>query len=307
MDRDLRWVVDAAGSTLAQVMQRMGASDAAVEEGRVFVDRQRAGGADLARVLTPGQAVSVYRQRAAAGVVVLEQYEGLIAVCKPTGISTQPDQRGSRHCVLGELAAQLDVAPESLHALHRLDRDVSGVLLVARDEAARARALAAREAGEFKRRYLALAERVPQPASGQWDTAIGRGKRPGLRRAHGPQAQSALTRYETIARVADDAQPCFLRVEPQSGRTHQIRVHAAHAGVPLLGDADYGGSRRVTLPSGAVREIGRIALHAALIEVRLGSRWWRVQADLPHELQRLWSDLSGVPAVWQPAFEQPWL
>jgi hypothetical protein len=56
-----------------------------------------------------------------------------------------------------------------------------------------------------------------------------------------------------------------------------------------------------------VREIGRIALHAALIEVRLGSHWWRVQADLPHELQQLWSDLSGVPAVWQPAFEQPWL
>lgn len=307
MDRDLRWVVDAAGSTLAQVMQRMGAADAALAEGRVFVDRQRANSTDADRVLSVGEAVTVYRERAAAGVRVLQEHEGLIAVLKPAGISTQPDQRGSRHCVLGELAAQLDIASESLHALHRLDRGVSGVLLVARDEAARVRALAAREAGEFKRRYLALAARVPQPASGLWDADIGRGKRPGLRRVGGPQAQSAQTRYEAFARAEDATGVCLLRVEPQTGRTHQIRVHAAHAGSALVGDADYGGPRRVTLPGGAVREIGRIALHAALVEVRLGAQWWRVQADLPQELQQLWSDLSGAPGAWQSAFEQPWL
>ena len=97
-----------------------------------------------------------------------------------------------------------------------------------------------------------------------WDAPIGAGKDPRHRAAFGPDAKASQTRWTVIARAG-----CFamLAVEPQTGRTHQIRVHASHAGAPLLGDRDYGGATRVTLPDGRVVALARIALHAARVTV----------------------------------------
>jgi 23S rRNA pseudouridine955/2504/2580 synthase/23S rRNA pseudouridine1911/1915/1917 synthase len=108
----------------------------------------------------------------------------------------------------------------------------------------------------------------------------------------------AQTRYAVVASTARGE--AMLALAPLTGRTHQLRVHAAHAGAPLLGDRAYGGPARVTLPTGRVLEPGRIALHAALVVVPRGGGAPLVAASpIPVELTSLWSALGGDPAAWE--------
>ncbi|MGH7434457.1 MAG: RluA family pseudouridine synthase, partial [Polyangiaceae bacterium] len=87
-----------------------------------------------------------------------------------------------------------------------------------------------------------------------------------------------------------------------TGRTHQIRVHAANAGSPLIGDRAYGGPSRVTLAGGRVLEPRRIALHAARVTVPDSSGAARTAtAPVPDDLRALWTDLGGAPGDWQEA------
>jgi len=80
-------------------------------------------------------------------------------------------------------------------------------------------------------------------------------------------------------------------------------LHAAHAGVPLLGDATYGGPARLVVRGGAVRSLERVALHAAWVELELGGERLRVVAGEPADLRALWGELSGAPEAWADALE----
>jgi 23S rRNA-/tRNA-specific pseudouridylate synthase len=91
-----------------------------------------------------------------------------------------------------------------------------------------------------------------------------------------------------------------LALAPVTGRTHQIRVHASNAGVPLVGDVAYGGAARLTLASGRVIAPGRVALHAARVVVPDERGEPMVfAAPVPTELVELWSSLGGEPAAWE--------
>jgi 23S rRNA pseudouridine1911/1915/1917 synthase len=106
-------------------------------------------------------------------------------------------------------------------------------------------------------------------------------------------------RYVAIAARAPRGES-LLAVSPVTGRTHQIRVHAAHARAPLLGDRAYGGPSRVTLPSGRVMQPARIALHAARVVVPAEDGTSLVVASpIPPALLELWSALGGDPAAWE--------
>jgi 23S rRNA pseudouridine955/2504/2580 synthase/23S rRNA pseudouridine1911/1915/1917 synthase len=112
----------------------------------------------------------------------------------------------------------------------------------------------------------------------------------------GAESVASVTRYDTIATQAGGT---LLAVEPQTGRTHQIRVHMAHVGAPLMGDELYGGSRAVVLPSGSVRRLGRVALHAAWVQVQASKgQPWRVEAPIPEDLRELWRVLGGEDESW---------
>src|SRR5262249_6517804 len=152
------------------------------------------------------------------------------------------------------------------------------------------------------RRYVAIAARTPERESGSWDAPIGRGKDPRHRAVNGPESVAALTHYAIVARVESGA--ALLALAPVTGRTHQLRVHAAHAGAPLLGDAIYGpGPRgRVVLPGGRVLPWTRVALHAARVRVPdAGGREMEVEAPIPPELDDLWLSLGGDAAAWNTA------
>jgi 23S rRNA pseudouridine955/2504/2580 synthase/23S rRNA pseudouridine1911/1915/1917 synthase len=121
-----------------------------------------------------------------------------------------------------------------------------------------------------------------------------------LRSVHGRDSVPARTRYAVVA-VSPEG-PALLAVAPETGRTHQIRVHAAHAGAPLVGDRVYGGPARVTLASGCVVAPRRIALHAARVVVPDSrGRPWVVVSEIPEELLALGLALGLGRAEWDGA------
>src|SRR5262249_36506487 len=96
----------------------------------------------------------------------------------------------------------------------------------------------------------------------------------------------------------------LLAVEPVTGRTHQIRVHAAHAGSPLYGDRAYGGPVRLTSREGRVTPISRIALHAPWVEVPTDSGELRVEAEIPDDLAAIWTACGGATTSFALALEK---
>jgi 23S rRNA pseudouridine955/2504/2580 synthase/23S rRNA pseudouridine1911/1915/1917 synthase len=156
----------------------------------------------------------------------------------------------------------------------------------------------ARDEHAYVRRYVAIAARAPEPREGAWDAPIGRARDPRHRAVNGREAVPARTLYATVAEAGPYA---LLALAPITGRTHQLRLHASHARAPLLGDRVYGGSPSLTLPSGRVVPLGRIALHAARVTVPTQV----IDAPIPAELRDLWLSLGGDPAAWDTAVSWP--
>src|SRR5579859_1659840 len=161
-----RWIVRAGdGRTVRDVLARAQVDADAVTDGRVFVGRRR--------VLQPGEpiregdVVEIAPPRATLpDVPVLALTEDLVAVDKPAGIATIADHAGSAGTLLSLVARKIDRAAANIHTTSRLDRDVSGVVVVALTKAAARRLAAARAQGNYQRRYLAIASRSPNPNYG---------------------------------------------------------------------------------------------------------------------------------------------
>jgi 23S rRNA pseudouridine1911/1915/1917 synthase len=179
----------------------------------------------------------------------------LVAIDKPAGIPAQATLTSDRG-TLPELAAALLGGPVTL--VHRLDRETSGVTVLARSPEATLALAEAFRAGVPEKTYLALCLRPPSPPQGRIEAAIGRDPRRAGLRTISPGGDAAATRYRTLA----IGHAALVEARPETGRTHQVRVHLAHLGAPLLGDPKYGGPRMV----GAV-SVPRVMLHAARLEL----------------------------------------
>jgi 23S rRNA-/tRNA-specific pseudouridylate synthase len=294
----MRWIVRPGdGPTVGEVLARAGADGRAVAEGRVFVGRRRVKGED--EPIAPDDVVEVAASRETSGKVqVLARTRDLVAVDKPPGVPTIPDHGGGAHALVAMTARALGLDAADLHPTSRLDRDVSGVVVFALTRAANARLADARARGAYARRYVAIAAHAPAPVRGEWKGAIGRASDPRLRTVGGRDAFDAVTRYRVCAQAAGGA--ALLAASPVTGRTHQIRVHAAHAGAALLGDRSYGGPVRLTLPSGRVLAFGRIALHAAVVTVPdEGGAPMTVTSAVPEPLRSWWQALGGAEGDWE--------
>jgi 23S rRNA pseudouridine1911/1915/1917 synthase len=284
------------------------AGSEALADGRVFVDARRV--TDAQALVPAGAVVELYARRdAVEGVAILATHGGLVFAAKPPGIATEPDHAGVDDSLTSQVERLLGAARGELHAVSRLDVGVSGVVTLARDPIARDLALGLRASGGFERRYLALSAGAPEPEHGTWSGSIGRA-RDGRRRTGGAGAKDAATRYTTVARAMQGSAPgapnaALLVLSPVTGRTHQLRVHAAAAGVPLLGDRAYGGTTRVRLPGGRVGGVPRPALHALWVELRFSAGPVRVACPVADDFARLWSDLGGDPAALERAWDAP--
>jgi 23S rRNA-/tRNA-specific pseudouridylate synthase len=299
-----RWIVRPGdGASIADVLSAMKEDPRAIGEGRVFVGRKRISRGDEAVAI--GDEISVGDARAERDVEILFERDGLVACVKPAGIPTVPDHGGSAHALVARVARAIGKKTADLRVTSRLDREVSGVVVFALDAAAQARLERARAEGAYVRRYVAIASNPSalrdRASPFVWDAPIGLGKDARHRAAHGRDAKASRTNVKVVE-CTDLA--ALLAVEPVTGRTHQIRVHAAHAGAPLLGDRDYGGPTRLTLPGGRVIGLSRIALHAARVSVPDATGAPLVAlAPIPTSLSDLWSMLGGAPASWEIAVE----
>jgi 23S rRNA-/tRNA-specific pseudouridylate synthase len=231
---------------------------------------------------------------------VLNLVDDLVAVDKPAGVPTIADHSGSANALATLTAQVLGIKPARLVPTSRLDRDVSGVVVFALTSAAAMRLVRARASGGYLRQYVAIAAHAPDPERGIWDRPIGRGPSARRRAVEGKDAVTASTMYCVYGRSMRGE--ALLACAPMTGRTHQIRVHAAHAAAALLGDRAYGGPVRLTVASGRVIELRRIALHAFRVVVP-DSRGDRLtaMAPVPPELLDLWVALGGDPASWDSA------
>jgi 23S rRNA pseudouridine1911/1915/1917 synthase len=282
-----KWTVRPGdGVTVGEILSRAGGDEHAVREGRVFVGPRRVRRAD--EPVRPGDELTIAPPRAGgdAEATILASTGDLVAADKPAGIPTIPDHAGGAHALLARVARTLGVDASALHPTSRLDSGVSGVVVFTRTKGARERLARARAEGAYRRRYVAIAARAPAVESGTWDEPV--------------KGVPARSLFAVVARAP--AGQALVAVAPQTGRTHQIRIHASAAGAPLLGDRAYGGPARLTLPTGRVLESGRIALHAARVVVPdADGRPLVISSPIPQELLSLWSALGGDPAAWEGA------
>ncbi len=171
---------------------------------------------------------------------VLFRDDALIAFDKPSGLAVQGGSKTSRH-LDGMLEALRFDASENPRLVHRLDKDTSGVLLLARD-APTARALTAQfRDHDVVKTYWALVAGVPPHGEGRIDLPLS--KTPGQggekMRPAKEGGQSAVTRYSVVDHAGQRA--AWLALHPLTGRTHQLRVHCSALGTPIVGDGKYGG------------------------------------------------------------------
>ncbi|MCY3783747.1 MAG: RluA family pseudouridine synthase [Chloroflexi bacterium] len=225
---------------------------------------------------------------------VLLETPDLVVVDKPPGVVMHPGAADEPATLAHQLVAHYPEAaaignPRRPGIVHRLDRDTSGVVLIARTAAAYHSLQHAFERREVRKRYLAGVHGRPTVATAEIDAPVGRHP---TRRTHmavtrsGRPAQTAYTVRATSASAA------LLDVRPRTGRTHQIRVHLASIGHPVLGDARYGPQ-----PPVATRQL----LHAWMLEFTdpAGDRW-RVAAAPPADMRRELREVELDPPATPP-------
>ena len=283
---------------------------ALIAEGRVAVDGRTIVEA-RARV-KPGMEVafSLPEPVAAAPVAeaiplsILHEDDGLIVIDKPAGLVVHPAAGNLTGTLVNALIAHCGDSLSGIGGVkrpgivHRLDKDTSGVLVVAKTDLAHkglSRQFAAHgKDGRLERAYAALAWGAFPSRSGVVDAPLGRSPANRTKIAVRQDGRTAVTRYEVQETFpkGDAPKASLVTCVLETGRTHQIRVHLAHIGHPLLGDATYGAGFKASgqaLPPAAREALCRQALHARTLsfEHPRSRRKMRFEAPLPEDFSSL--------------------
>jgi len=236
---------------------------------------------------------------------VLWRDDHLIALNKPPGLPTQGGSKQTRH-VDGLAEALRFGLDEKPRLVHRLDKDTSGVLLLARTRKVAGALTAAFRARETRKIYWAAVAGVPHPAMGTVKyglvKASGHGSRGEGEKMHcvhpahideTPGAKRATTDYAVLTSLAKRA--AWLALVPVTGRTHQLRAHMAEMGHPIIGDGKYGGSGQENLGDGWGAQLGgeisrKLHLHARHLRLihPVTGRALTLTAPLPEHMARTW-------------------
>ena len=231
-------------------------------------------------------------QKAQARAMVIKETPNAIVLNKPPGLATQGGSKTFSH-VDGLLDAFVEGDGPRPRLVHRLDKDTSGVLLIARTPGSAA-AFSKRFAGRSaKKVYWALVVGVPEQHVGEIDAPLAKQPGTGGEKMHVDTegGQPAKTRYRVVERAGNRA--AWLELEPLTGRTHQLRVHCAAMGHPIVGDGKYGGQEAFL--TGSVSR--KMPLHARrLIISQPGGGQLDVTAELPEHfaatMEQMGFDLS---------------
>jgi 23S rRNA pseudouridine1911/1915/1917 synthase len=229
---------------------------------------------------------------------VVHEDQHVYLVNKPAGLVVHPGAGNPDWTLQNALLAR-DPALAALPRagiVHRLDKDTSGLLIIARTLPAHTALVRMLEEREIHREYEAICRGV-MTAGGTIDAPIDRHPTDRVRMAIRQGGRASVTHYRVIRRFRAHT---HVRVQLETGRTHQIRVHLAHADYPIVGDRVYGG--RLALPRGcseelrlALREFPRQALHAARLQLQhpVTGKPLEAQAPLPQDMQDLIAALAA--------------
>jgi 23S rRNA pseudouridine1911/1915/1917 synthase len=266
-----------------------------IDAGRVRVDgarqpkRHRVAAGERIEV-APEPPAEPARAVADVAFEVLWEDEHLLVVDKPAGLVVHPT-RGYRGATLSEALAGRAAGggdPARAGIVHRLDKDTSGLLVVAKSDEAHRRLQEGIRARAVRREYLALVEGCPPARSGTIDAPIGRDRRVRTRRSTETDEPREARTHFTLERAFAEA--ALLRVVLDTGRTHQIRVHLLAIGHPVAGDPEYGTAGRLGLP--------RQFLHAARLafEHPFSGEPVDVESPLPPDLAAVLARLERETA-----------
>jgi len=177
---------------------------------------------------------------------VIYEDRWLLAINKARGMTAHPGDYDERvtvvHAVLARGHSLSDLSGESRPGIvHRLDKNTSGIMLIAKDNTTHRRLQESFKARQVEKVYLALVNGVPHPPEGRVELPIGRHPVARYKMAVVLDGRYAVTHYRV---VADDGRFALVYLRPRTGRTHQLRVHMAHLGHAIVGDVLYGGVRR---------------------------------------------------------------
>lgn len=247
MSMELRHTAQRAGKLLTFLRRELGLSSSLVKrlkwQGAFWVNGEPV---HTDHPVIPGDEITVILDEAQpefppedGPLDILYEDEALLAVDKPAGLLMHP----SFYRNTGTLANRLlgyyrrTGQPCAVHPVSRLDRDTFGVVLLAKNAHIHAQMMAALQAGQVHKTYEALVYGAPEADPGVWTFPIAKRGGGSLLREVRPDGQQAETRFQVLDRSERASR---LQLDPVTGRTHQLRVHCAHVGCPILGDPQYG-------------------------------------------------------------------
>ncbi|HZH52417.1 MAG TPA: RluA family pseudouridine synthase [Microvirga sp.] len=293
---------------------------ALIRDGQVTVDgapaldpsRKVAGGARIALTVPPP--VAAEPQGEVIALRIVYEDDDLIVIDKPAGLVVHPAAGHESGTLVNALIAHCGESLSGIGGVkrpgivHRLDKDTSGLLVIAKNDRAH-QGLAAQFAdhgrtGPLERAYLALVWGVPGRQRGTVEAALARSVHNREKIAVVPEERGryAITHYDVIEPLPPgEPVASLVRCELETGRTHQIRVHMAHIGHPLLGDLVYGAgyktkaNRLAEEPQALLKTLGRQALHAAVLgfEHPASGEFLRFESPLPADMAALLRALRG--------------
>ncbi len=273
--------------------------------GQVRVDGQKAKSGDR---VSPGMAIRVPplatssgdapaarptsrarpRDEALLRDLIIHRDDDAIVLNKPAGLAVQGGSNTTRH-VDGLLDGLRFGNDERPRLVHRLDKDTSGVLLIARTAAAAAFFTRAFRDKTTRKIYWAIVAGRPKLPRGRIDLSLAKGMAKGRERVQADEdGKDAVTYYTVVDSAGDRAS--WLALLPLTGRTHQLRAHCAAIGTPILGDGKYGGAAAHALGGVAAH---RLHLHARSLEIPHPAGFTlKVTAPLPPHMKRMWEFLG---------------
>jgi len=234
--------------------------------GRGVKEHQRMRPGDIVKLMIPPPVATVLTPEAIP-LDILHEDADLLVINKPAGLVVHPAAGHSSGTLVNALlhhCGMLSVigGEQRPGIVHRLDRDTSGVMVVAKSDRALTGLMNQFKKHTIQKNYIAIVWGTPHPAQGTIKTLIGRHCVERKKMSAQPKTgRVAITHYELIERLGDVS---MVRIRLETGRTHQIRVHMTHHGFPVVGDAQYGVRSNRSLPA----SVGRQMLHAEKLVFR---------------------------------------
>lgn len=285
MSKTLKLSVAQTGQRLDLALSQVSGLSRSYWHGRIKARAVRVAGQEVkaSYIVTGNEKVTVEAEAevqsgpiAMPKLTELYRDDDVIVIEKPAGLLSHTTKPGEAS-VAASLASEVrDDDAERPGIVHRLDRDTSGVMVVARNPKAKAFLQAQFTGRKVKKTYLMLVRGTPKDLEAVIKLPIGRSKARPTSRTVRASGKEAVTRYKVLERLSGYA---LIEAQPETGRTHQIRVHFAHLGHPVVGDITYGDKQR---PRGLSRQF----LHAASLTLTLPSGTVKTfHSTLPNDLE----------------------